>query len=342
MKNFLLLLLTVVGVANTTAQTETKAQLVQHRRIWNEAPHNAFTDLARFRGRWFCVFREGSAHVSEDGSIRVITTDNGLWWEPAAQLKMDGLDLRDPKLSVTPDGKELLVLAGAAKREGKGPATMTQSIIARSKDGWKWQGVNVVGAPNYWLWRMAWQDDTAYGVAYAVGPDVKESGDHHSMLFSSKDATEFEVLVPDFLAGKQPRPTEATLRFDAAGNMLCLHRRDGGKNPSALLGFAEPPYDDWEWRDLGEYFGGPDLIQTPSGKWIAVGRMKNYGPDKETRTVVCELDLQDIKLIPLLALPSSGDSSYPGLVWHEDHLWISYYSSHEDKTSIYLAKVKID
>ena len=43
-----------------------------------------------------------------------------------------------------------------------------------------------------------------------------------------------------------------------------------------------------------------------------------------------------------LALPSGGDTSYPGLVFHEDLLWVSYYSSHEGKTSIYLAKVQID
>lgn len=342
MKNLILILLAAAGVTSSFAQTNTKARIVEHRRIWNEAPHNAFTDLIRFRGKWFCAFREGSAHVSEDGAIRVIWTDNGLWWESAAQLRMNGLDLRDPKLSLSPDGKEMLVLAGAAKRAGKETATMTQSIVARTRDGWKWEGVNVVGAPNYWLWRMTWQRDTAYGVAYAVGPDVVAAGDHHSMLFASKDATEFEVLVPDFLASKSPRPTEATLRFDAEGNMLCLHRRDGGKNPTALLGFSEPPYAEWEWRDTGVFFGGPNFIQIPSGKWIAVGRLKDFGPEKKTQTVVCELDLQDVKLIPLVALPSGGDSSYPGLVWHDGMLWVSYYSSHEGKTAIYLSKVKID
>lgn len=342
MKNLIVLLLAVAGATTTLAQTATKARIVQQRRIWNNAPHNAFTDLIRFHNKWFCVFREGSGHVSEDGTLRVIWTENGHWWESAAVLRMEGLDLRDPKFSISPDGRELLVLAGAAKREGKGTASLIQSIVARSEDGWKWQGVNVVGAPNYWLWRMTWHQDTAYGVAYAVGPDVQASGDHHSMLFRSKDATEFDVMVPDFISSKEPRPTEATLRFDAAGNMLCLHRRDGGKNPSALVGFAEPPYEDWEWRDTGVFFGGPNFIQIPSGKWIAVGRMKEFGPQKETRTVVCELDLQDIKLIPLVALPSSGDSSYPGLVWQDGRLWISYYSSHEGKSSIYLSQVKID
>jgi hypothetical protein len=28
------------------------------------------------------------------------------------------------------------------------------------------------------------------------------------------------------------------------------------------------------------------------------------------------------------------------MVWHDDLLWISYYSSHEGKTSIYLAAIR--
>ena len=43
-----------------------------------------------------------------------------------------------------------------------------------------------------------------------------------------------------------------------------------------------------------------------------------------------------------LTLPSGGDTSYTGIVPYEGLLWISYYSSHEGKTSIYLAKVKIE
>ena len=72
-----------------------------------------------------------------------------------------------------------------------------------------------------------------------------------------------------------------------------------------------------------------------------MGRLLNYGADKKTKTVVCELDVTKGELNPLLDLPSGGDSSYPGLVWHDGQLWISYYSSHEAKTAIYLARVKL-
>ena len=47
------------------------------------------------------------------------------------------------------------------------------------------------------------------------------------------------------------------------------------------------------------------------------------------------------KLTPVLTFPSGGDTSYPGMVWHDGLLWISYYSSHEGNTSIYLARVKL-
>jgi len=30
------------------------------------------------------------------------------------------------------------------------------------------------------------------------------------------------------------------------------------------------------------------------------------------------------------------------MVWHDDLLWMSYYSSHEGRSSIYLAQLSID
>ena len=63
--------------------------------------------------------------------------------------------------------------------------------------------------------------------------------------------------------------------------------------------------------------------------------------DKKVRTVVCTLDPDTGRLTEELTLPSGGDTSYAGLAWHDGLLWVSYYSSHEGKSSIYLAKVKV-
>ena len=53
------------------------ATLVESRLIWDKAQHNAFTDLLRFKDHWYCVFREGSAHVSPDGALRILRSADG-------------------------------------------------------------------------------------------------------------------------------------------------------------------------------------------------------------------------------------------------------------------------
>jgi hypothetical protein len=62
---------------------------------------------------------------------------------------------------------------------------------------------------------------------------------------------------------------------------------------------------------------------------------------KGPRTIVGRLD-RDGLITAAVTLPSGGDCSYAGLVWHEGQLWVSYYSSHEGKTAIYLARLKVD
>src|SRR5262245_29618118 len=84
---------------------------VEVRKIWDAAPHNAFTDRVRFRDQWFCVFREGKAHVSPDGALRVIKSTDGKTWTSVALLTSTNADLRDAKITVTPAG--LLMLSGA-------------------------------------------------------------------------------------------------------------------------------------------------------------------------------------------------------------------------------------
>ena len=56
------------------------AQLIDVRKIWDRAPHNAMTDLVRYGNAWVCVFREGEGHISPDGQIRILKSDNGLLW----------------------------------------------------------------------------------------------------------------------------------------------------------------------------------------------------------------------------------------------------------------------
>lgn len=78
---------------STIGQPASELQLLEIRKIWDKAPHNAFTGLIRFNERWFCVFREGEDYVSPDGALRVITSKDGDNWESAALVTASDMDL---------------------------------------------------------------------------------------------------------------------------------------------------------------------------------------------------------------------------------------------------------
>lgn len=306
-----------------------KLELVEPvRKIWDKGPHNAFTDLLRHDGLWYCVFREGAGHAAGAGAIRVLTSADGAAWESAALIEQEGVDLRDPHLTAMPDGS-LLINGAAAVPPARNPLKDHYSFVTTSKDGKTWTRPEKVLESWHWLWRVTWHEGKAFGVAYEFGPDRPRKYD--ASLYAGNDAQKLQQVT----RFEVPNATEATLRFDGDA-LLCLQRRDGKPN-SAMLGRSEKPYAAWQWQDTGAYFGGPNFIKTPGGDWLAAGRMIAAG---KPRTVVCRLDVKAGKLQPLLTLPSGGDNSYPGLAWHDDQLWISYYSSHEGKSSIYLARAR--
>lgn len=319
-----LLLLCMLALSIGPARAEESATLVESEKIWDQAPHNAFTDLVRFKDRWYCVFREGQTHVSPDGALRVITSADGNSWESAALITSDDSDLRDAKLTVTPDGR--LMLCGAEALHDKSRHTH-QSLAWFSDDGHTWSDRYEIGDPDVWLWRITWHDGTAYGIGYGTRDD------RFVRLYSSSDGKQFRTVVERLY--DEGYPNESSIVFDG-DTAYCLLRRDG-KPSSGLLGISQPPYTEWEWKDLGTQIGGPHMIRLPDGRLVAAVRLY----DQRVRTSLCWVDPASGKLTEFLELPSGGDTSYAGLALHDDLLWISYYSSHEGKTSIYLAKARL-
>src|SRR4051794_22383546 len=113
------LLALVLGVFGLhSAASAAPPEIVSNVKIWDQGKHNAFTDLIRWHDRWYCTFREADAHVGGDGLIRVLVSTDGEKWSSAAGITEKGIDLRDPKLSITPDGR-LMIVAGGSVYEGK-------------------------------------------------------------------------------------------------------------------------------------------------------------------------------------------------------------------------------
>jgi hypothetical protein len=305
-----------------------KPVLVEVKKIWDRAPHNAFTDLIRFRDRWYCAFREGKSHVSDDGKLRVITSSDTLQWNSAALMTWNGGDVRDAKLSVTSDGS--LMLSGAVRFLTPVNGQTHQSVAWFSQNGTQWSELHPIGDPNLWMWSATWFKDVGYSIGYSV------AAEHFIRLYHTRDGRNWDTLADDIFPGGT-YTNETSLVFADDDTCYCLLRRDS-HIATAQLGVAKPPYTKWTWKDLGVRIGGPKMIQLPDGELIAGVRLYH---EKAWRTALCQVDPQVGTLRELLTLPSGGDTSYPGLVWHEGLLWMSYYSSHEGKTSIYLAKVKL-
>jgi len=307
---------------------QTAPALVSVTRIWDGGVHNAFTDLIRWRNRWYCTFREGDDHVGGNGRLRVLSSADGETWTSTALVGEAGIDLRDPKLSITP-GDRLMMVAGGSVYEGK-RYVGRQPRVMFSSDGTTWSPPQRILAEGDWLWRVTWHEGLAYGVTYKAASG--DAAEWTATLMSSRDGRTFDEVTTFAVPG---RPNETTLRFMPDGEMVALVRREAG-NRFAWMGRSRAPYTTWTWRETQQPIGGPNFIRLPDGQLWASGRSSSDGP----KTAVGRLSL-DGRYEPALTLPSGGDTSYPGMVWHDGLLWLSYYASHEGKTAIYLARVKV-
>lgn len=305
--------------------------------IWDHAKHNAFSDLIYYRNRWFCAFRESNEHEKgEIGTIRLIWSTDTLKWEHAAIFKIALMDLRDPKLSITPDGK-LMLLFGAVELDKNHKYISRDSRVTFSEDGWEWGPVLSVLPKHEWLWRVTWVDGTAYGVSYRFSNFKNLKDEWLVTLWKSHDGVNYEVVTPWKIHG---RPNECTLRVKPSGKMIALMRRNERGFRHSCIGTSEPPYEDWSWELSKVQLGGPNFVISEENEHLwASGRMIFMSPYGGIyKTVLASMSERSLR--PVRVLPSDGDTGYPGMVLRDGELWISFHSYHQEKTAIFLAKIK--
>lgn len=314
-------------------------EVISVKRIWNQAPHSAFGDLIRFQNGWYCVFREGAGHVprkggTDDGKLRVITSEDGETWKATALIAESGIDLRDPHFSITGSG-ELMIVAGGSEYPN-GVYQGRQPRVTFSRDGHSWSPPKAVLERGHWLWRVDWHNGVAWGVTKFGSPSKEQTEDpRRANLVRSRDGVHWELVTRLAVPGSD----ESTVRFQRDGRMVILMRTRSLTDEMASVGWSDPPYTNWHWTKQSVHIGGPNFIVLPDGSMIAGGRWTTAPGAPGPRTGIGALTLTRYQ--PQLVLPSGGDNSYPGFVFHHGLLWTAYYSSHEDNTAIYLAKIRI-
>lgn len=328
---FFLIPSVLLVLANTLSAAS--PELLSVEKIWNQGEHNAFTDIVEYKGKLFCTFRESNSHVGADGAIRVIVSENGKNWKSTTYLTEKDVDLRDPKLSIMPDGR-LMLLMGGSVYKGQKKLITRQPRVCFSEDGTNWTDLKIIMEPGDWLWRVTWHKGVGYGVSRIQAPTTKKDRSHEKIasLYKTTDGIQYEKICQLDVTGN---PNETTVRFVENDEMIALIRREAA-DQVAWIGRSFPPYTDWKYHPTDYRIGGPNFVQLPNGELWAGGRYYI----KKAQTALYKMRDNNLKVAALL--PSGGDTSYPGFLWRDNQLWMTYYASHEGKTSIYLAKFKFN
>ncbi len=330
---FVLLFSSINSFSQRTPEQE---KIISVEKIWNRAGHSAFTDLVYFNNTFYCVFRESATHKPSqnldhivNGSIRMIASKDGQNWMSVAHIFKKDTDLRDPKLSITPDNR-LMLLMGTSVYEGA-KLKSTQGKVCffdmKSKEFSPLQNINLdkkIKTNHDWLWNITWHNGIAYGVVYQISKNKLNKWSTH--LVKSSDGTNYSYVTSLELSTS---PNEADVKFLDDGKMVILVR-----GASGAIGVSSPPYKKWNWNTLPVKLGGPELLVLNDNSLVCATR--EYNPGNANRTILAKVSLSGY-FEKILTLPSSGDTSYAGMLIKDGILYISYYSSHEGQTSIYTA-----
>lgn len=319
-----------------------QVQVSRVRRVFHNGEHNSFTDLTRFRGRYYLTFRScPDGHmVHPTSSIIVLVSDDLNSWTEVNRFQVKRRDVRDPHFLVFQE--KLFVYAGTWFCGNLADASKNRDLNLHvgygvsSEDGQSWTDpVLLEGTFGHYIWRAASFDNTAYLCGRRKkGFDVVPRKDAviESVMLESTDGLVFKT------GGmfQAEHGDETAFQFSDDGSVLAIGRR--GRDKAQVLRSA-PPYEKWQRDDLDRYIGGP-LLSRWGNRIVVAGRNNT---DSGPKTKFCWLIGNDLH--EFATLPSGGDNSYPGFVeLSPSKAAVSWYSSHEtDKngqaiTAIYMAE----
>jgi hypothetical protein len=333
-------------VPPTHADESHRMEVTNVRRVFHNGQHNAFTDLIRWRDRFWLTFRScPDGHmVHPTSSILVLSSDDARQWNVEHQFSVRQRDTRDPHF-LDFQGK-LFVYTGTWY---SGDTTLPRDQYDLNKhlgfavwteDGRKWNGPQLLeGTYGHYIWRAA----SYSGKAYLCGRRNR----NHAQVIGDRDQRQSAMLESDdglvwrfHCFFQENRGDEVAFVFGEEGDLTAIGRC--GSRPAQLLK-SQPPYAQWTRKNLPAYIGGP-LLARWGDRWLVGGRRST--PDGPRTALYW---LVDDQLNQCAELPSGGDNSYPGFVaLGPTRGIVSWYSSHEKDaegaaiTAIYMADLEIE
>lgn len=284
--------------------------------LFADGNHNAFPSLCRFRNRLYLAFRSGTRHLTFDGAIRLLVSeDEGTHWREQKLFRASG-DLRDPRLAEIAGELHLFSGMRTPHPERKWQVTTRHWISA---DGLHFREAELAGLhPGTFLWSIVSRNNLHVGAGYLH--DLR-SNRQLATLYRSSDGCSWEFWRDLPVPGN-----ETALDFGEDGTLYGIIRNE---EPPAFLPtfFSLSPAGSAEYHRMKLPLQGVMLRRIGEHLLVAARRWDPPG----RQNLRCELFGCDRNggLYPLAALPSGGDCSYATCVKRNDgRMLLVYYSAH--------------
>lgn len=324
-----------VTVDNVDANFSAPSEITVKKVYGDGRTYCAFTTLVKRESTYYLAFREGDTHVADGdyGKIKILYSSDGDKWELYQIISLDQIDLRDPNLSVMPDGK-LLLLCGARMLSDNG-SYVTRTYYAKEMDN----GFGIPALANLpqeinwdacsWVWRLTWYDGVGYGVCY---------GGESPALVKTTDGYNYELISYLSIPGT---PSECRVRFQDDGTAVMIVRREQGSTSiKGYMGMAEPPYMNWEWKELNVSIAGEDFLIDGNKVVIATRMTQNIGSWTAAWFGDINGNFNWCYTFPYGCTAFRGDTGYAGMLNEEKEYWISYFAIDKgDKPSVFLVRI---
>jgi hypothetical protein len=293
--------------------------------VVDDGQHNSNTDLIYWNAAFYLVHAASPYHLASARCRLVLLRSlDGRQWQQIAMLDNAPEDIRDPKLAVI--GGRLFLYA--LKNIALNPEPYT-TIFTSSADGVAWEAWREI-EPRGWLF---WRPKSRDGKTWYVPAYWWEHG--RSALFTSTDGIHWRFVSQIYAGG---RNDETDIEFLPDGRMLATGRLEYGESPfghprgATLIAVSDASYEKWQKRLESRVtrLDGPNLFSW-NGRLYAVGRYQpcphTWQGSAFTRKRTALFAVNENGLIYLTDLPSSGDTSYAGVVVQDGELYTCYYTS---------------
>ena len=204
-----------------------------------EDQHNAFTDLVFWKGSFFLVYISSPSHfANQKSSVMVLTSSDFENWEEVICLKVEGKDIRDPKIACIKDSLFIYALLNDSidpKPNG--------TVYSRSVNGKDWTPFTSI-AEHGWL----------FGHPKSIDNEVWYTPAHNwtfdqLSLLRSTDGVNWQICS---IIADQKGLDETAIEWVNNDKLIAVTRFEpssalfGSKKNGTLVHTSKFPFDDWE------------------------------------------------------------------------------------------------